>query len=149
MSDIRFYHLERQTLDQALPALLSKALSGGHRIVVKTADPQDVERLNTHLWTYDPNSFLPHGSAKDGHAEHQPVWLTTEDENPNEADVLILINGCESAMVENFTLCCEMLDGNNPESVSRARTRWKSYKDTDHSVTYWKQGDQGWQKAGG
>lgn len=148
MSDIRFYHLERQTLEKALPALLSKALANGHRIVVKAASAQAVEQLNTDLWTYNPNSFLPHGSAKDGQAENQPVWLTLQDENPNNADVLILTQGCESTMIDQFSLCCEMLDGRNPESVKEARKRWKSYKEAGHTITYWQQSAKGWEKKG-
>lgn len=149
MSEIRFYHLERQTLDQVLPALLSKALSGGRRIVLKAPNVQEAERLNAHLWTYDPNSFIPHGSEKDGHAAHQPVWITAKDENPNSADVLILSGGVESALLGDFALCCEMLDGRDPEAVSAARARWKDYKDAGHDITYWQQGQQGWEKKAG
>lgn len=149
MSEIRFYHLERQTLDQVLPALLSKALSGGRRIVLKAPNAQEAERLNAHLWTYDPNSFIPHGSDKDGHAEHQPVWITARDENPNGADVLILSGGVDSPLLGDFALCCEMLDGRDPEAVSAARTRWKDYKDAGHDITYWQQGPQGWEKKAG
>lgn len=146
MTDIRFYHLERQTLDQVLPSLLGKALSVGHKIVVKAANDQEVERLNTHLWSYDPNSFLPHGSKKDGNAELQPIWITTEEENPNGADVLILTQGTVSDHVADFKMCCEMFDGRHDETVKAARGRWKDYKEAGHDLTYWQQGDRGWEK---
>ena len=123
MSEIRFYHLQNQTQDQALPALLAKALQNGHRIVVKTRDEKEAERLNEYLWVYNPNSFLPHGNKKDGEAAMQPVWLTNEEENPNEADVLILTEGSESGMLDGFKLCCEMLDGRNENAVKAARER--------------------------
>lgn len=146
MTDIRFYHLERQSLEQVLPSLLSKALSAGHRIVVKAANDKAVEELNTHLWTYNPNSFLPHGSQKDGFAEDQPIWLTAEDENPNGASVLILTHGAQSPDVGNFKMCCEMLDGRNEDAVKAARGRWKTYGKAEHDVTYWQQTDKGWEK---
>lgn len=149
MSDIRFYHLEQQSLDQVLPALLTKALNNGHRILVKAANEQEVTRLNDHLWTYAPDSFLPHGAKKDGHAESQPIWITTEDENPNNADVLILTGGTQSDALDKFTLCCEMLNGRNEQEVSNARSRWKTYKDAGHDITYWQQGPNGWEKKSG
>ncbi len=148
MSDVRFYHLERQTLDQVLPSLLGKALQNGHRIIIKAANDQEVERLNTHLWSYDPNSFIPHGSAKDGHDTDQPVWITANDENPNKADVIILTQGASIEGSDNdFQLICDMIDGRNEQAVNDARARWKTYKDDGHEVTYWQQTPQGgWDK---
>jgi DNA polymerase-3 subunit chi len=147
MSEVRFYHLERQSQMQVLPLLLSKALERGHRIVVKMSSAGDVERMNDHLWAYDPSGFLPHGSAKNGAKELQPVYLTDEDENPNDADVLILCSGARSDMQGDFKLCCEMLNGNDPEDISAARARWKTYKEKEFDVTYWQQNERGgWDK---
>ena len=147
MSEVRFYHLERQNLDQVLPLLLQKALQNGHRIIVKTPNDQEAERLNNHLWTYDPNSFIPHGTARDDNHTDQPVWITANDDNPANADVLILTHGVESENLKDFTLICDMIDGRNEQAVTNARTRWKTYKDAEHDVTYWQQTPQGgWDK---
>tara|TARA_R110001592_G_scaffold29350_10_gene106644 strand:- start:13919 stop:14368 length:450 start_codon:yes stop_codon:yes gene_type:complete len=143
MTAIRFYHLQSQTQKQALPLLLSKALEKGHRIVVKLQDASEIEDIDTHLWTYHPDSFLPHGSAKTGQAEAQPVWLTTTDENPNKADVLIVGQGAETAMQGDFTLCCEIFSGDDAAAVQDARKRWKAYKEQDFEVTYWQQNERG------
>ncbi len=146
MTAIRFYHLEQKTLDQALPEILGKALSGDHKIVVKTGEESQLQRLNDHLWTYTADSFLPHGTKKEGFAENQPIWLTAKDENPNGADVLILTDGATSESVADFNLCCEMLDGRNPEAVSAARGRWKAYKEQGFEISYWQQDENGrWQ----
>ena len=149
MTEIRFYHLQKQTLDQVLPQILTKALAGGHRIAVKLPDMQAVEQMNGHLWTYAPDSFLPHGSAKDGNEGEQPIFLTYTNDNPNESDVLITGHGAEPPPeeVENYTLCCEMLNGFDEESVTAARGRWKTYKDKGFDVTYWQQSETGkWEK---
>lgn len=143
MAEIRFYHLERQSLDQVLPMLLNKALQNGHRIIVKAPDTKEVERINTHLWTYDPNSFLPHGSNKDEKNTDQPVWITDTDENLNNADVLILTQGRNDENLEGFNLVCDMIDGRNEDTVAQARKRWQSYKDAKHHVTYWQQTPEG------
>jgi DNA polymerase-3 subunit chi len=149
MTEVRFYHLEKQNLDQALPALIARAYQNGHRIVVKTRDEQDAEHLNNHLWTYDPASFLPHGSKKDGNADQHPIWLTAEDENPNEADLLILTQATGSDKVSDYKLCCVMFDGRNPHIAQEARTLWASLKEQGHDLTYWQQGDKGWEKKSG
>lgn len=149
MSEIRFYHLQRVRLDQFLPELLGKALAKGCRILVRTPDEAEAERLSVHLWTHQPDSFLPHGSRKDGAAPRQPIWLGAAADNANGADTLILTGGAEAFDLENFTLCCELLDGTDEAAVARARSRWSAYKDAGHSVTYWQQGEKGgWEKRG-
>jgi DNA polymerase III subunit chi len=146
MTEIRFYHMERQDLEQVLPSILLKALENGHRVLVKTRDEKEAERLNEHLWVFQPDIFLPHGTRKDGRPEQQPVWLTPEDENPGNADVLILTQGTESASVESYKLCCELLDGRDENEIARGRERWKKYKDSGHALTYWQQGTKSWEK---
>ena len=146
MTEIRFYHLERTNMLQALPPLLSKAYENGHRIVVKLANAVDVKALNEHLWSFHPDSFLPHGSEKEGNAALQPIWLTDKDENPNKADVLIITDGSQSAQMKDYTLTCEVFDGRNEQAVSGARERWKAYKDEGLEMTYWQQGEKGWEK---
>lgn len=148
MTDIHFYHLTRLSLEQALPDLLEKTLARQWRAVVMTGSPERTEALTQHLWTWKPNSFLPHGNARDGHAEHQPVWLTVEDGRPNAADVLFLTDGATSQRVGEYARVCMMFDGNDPDAVTAARARWSDYKTSGHTLTYWQQTDTGWQRQG-
>ncbi len=143
MTDIRFYHLKTQTLDEALPGLLMKAYDNGKKhVVIRLPDKAVVEKMNTHLWSFHPNIFLPHGSEKDGNADRQPIWLTDKDENPNDASILIA-GGAVANDLSGFTLVCEMFADHDGEAVSAARTRWKTYKDAGHNLTYWQQTENG------
>ncbi|MBI1215515.1 MAG: DNA polymerase III subunit chi [Alphaproteobacteria bacterium] len=147
MTDIRFYHMQQKRLEQALPEILGKALERGMRIVVKAGSRERVEALDAVLWTQDAASFLPHGYLRDGFEAEQPVWLTTEEENPNGATVLILADGATSGAVADYALCCELFDGNDDEAVQAARARWKDYKEQGHEISYFQQDDAGrWQQ---
>lgn len=147
MTEIRFYHLQKQTLDQALPMILEKAYSANHKVLVKMDSSSEVERMNKHLWTYHPNKFLPHGSVKEGHAKKQPIWLTDQDENANHATMLVLTQGKTEENLDTYGLVCEMLDGHDQEAIKAARSRWKAYGDAGHDITYWHQSESGkWEK---
>ena len=149
MTEIRFYHLQKTGLDRALPEILEKAVSTGKNIIVKVPDEGECTRLNDHLWTYRPDSFLPHGNKADGNADQQPVWLSTGDDNPNGAKIIILTGGASSENPADFDLCCEMLNGNDPAAVKAARERWKAYKEQGFDLTYWQQDDNGkWTEKG-
>jgi DNA polymerase-3 subunit chi len=143
MTEIRFYHLQRTALEAALPPMLERTLERGQRAVVMAGSEERVEHLTDHLWTYSERGFLPHGSARDGNAALQPVWLTTADENPNEAQVLFLTDGTHSGKVAEYQLCVELFDGNDEAAVEAARARWKTYKDAGHALTYWQQSAAG------
>lgn len=143
MTDIGFYHLERSSLETALPPLLEKILQAGHRAVVMSGSPERVRSLDDHLWKWREESFLPHGSAATGNAAAQPVWITSEEENPNGAGVLVLTDGASAASFDGYERVCELFDGGDEDAVAAARSRWKDYAGAGHTVTYWQQTPQG------
>lgn len=146
-TEVNFYHLTVSSLEEALPRLLVKTLQAGERAVVMLGSPERVDALNTHLWTFDPGSFLPHGSGRDGDAARQPIWLTHVDENPNGAKFLFLADRAASERVDSFARCFELFDGRDDAAVSESRTRWKAYKEAGHTVAYFQQTDSGgWEK---
>ncbi|MEK9670959.1 MAG: DNA polymerase III subunit chi [Rhodospirillaceae bacterium] len=147
MTDIAFYHLERSPLEQALPKLLEKTLEAGKRALVMVSSEERAEGLAQALWTYDAGSWLPHGTQKDGNPEDQPVWITTEPDNPNKATFLFLADGATHDWVDSYERAFELFDGHDDDAVKAARGRWKAYKDAGHVLTYWQQSSAGkWEK---
>ncbi|MBT5374817.1 MAG: DNA polymerase III subunit chi [Rhodospirillaceae bacterium] len=143
MTEINFYHLQSHPLEQALPKLLEKVVGAGFRVVVLSPSKARLGVLNAALWTYDPGTFLPHGSAVEGHASEQPVWLTDSPENPNEASVLVLTDGVVCEVYSEYEKCLDLFDGNDPQAEAAARHRWKAYRDDGHKVTYYQQDARG------
>jgi len=143
MTEIGFYHMTRSTLGEALPRLLERALGAGHRILVKAPNPAEIERLNMLLWTYGEASFLPHGSAADGWAAEQPIYLTSGDENPNGAGLGCQCGGAELAAIESFSRILDLFDGGDEDALAAARDRWRRYKAAGHALTYWQQNPGG------
>jgi len=127
-----------------LPRLLERALAQGHRIVVRAGSSERVDDLNELLWTYDDASFLPHGSARDGNAASQLVWLTAAEENPNQASMLVLVDGARAAGIATYRRVCDIFDGNDAAAVEAARQRWCEAKAAGHDLTYWEQTEAGW-----
>jgi DNA polymerase III subunit chi len=143
VSEIGFYHLTQTTLEGALPRLLEKVLMAGHRVVLRAVTPERLDTVDRHLWTYSNASFLPHGTKADGFADQQPIWLTTIEENPNRASVLVLLEGAPLGNVEGFERVLDLFDGNDPSAVSRARGRWKDCRSAGHTLVYWRQTERG------
>ena len=150
MTEVSFYHLQRSPLEVVLPKLLEKTLAAGKRAVVIASSEDRVESLNAILWSRDPGGWLPHGSAADGFAEHQPVWLTAALENPNQADFLFLTDGAAVEDPSGYERCFDLFDGNDDAAVEAARGRWKSLAAAGHVLTYWQQNVSGaWEEKAG
>lgn len=143
MNDIRFYHLQRQTLEEALPNLMVKVAEAGLKAVVKAKDEATVDTLDKVLWDFDPASFLPHAKSGCDHPEDQAFFLTTADENPNSSTVLVLVDGAASDNMAQYDRCLYMFDGRNEDIVAAARADWKEWKDGDWSISYWQQKEMG------
>jgi DNA polymerase III subunit chi len=148
MTEVLFYHLQRQPIERVLPQLLEKSLERGWRVVVQAASDERVDALDAHLWTWRDDSFLAHGSDREAEAALQPVLLTAQDHNPNGASVRFLIDGApvpaDAASYQRIVL---LFDGEDDDAVAAARTRWTEAKAQGFEATYWQADENGrWQK---
>src|SRR5665213_68514 len=93
MTEILFYQLNGQTLEQILPPLIARSLERGWRVAVQASSDERIEALDAHLWTWRDDAFLPHGTWREAEAAEQPVLLTVSEANPSAATVRFLIEG--------------------------------------------------------
>jgi DNA polymerase-3 subunit chi len=146
-TEVYFYHLEQRTLEQVLPTLLERSLERGWRAAVQAASQERVEALNSLLWTYREDSFLPHGTASDGTSSLQPIFLTDGEDNPNEAAVRFLVDGATLDDASPYTRVVHVFNGHDENAVADARAAWQDAKTKGYAVSYWQQDADGrWQQ---
>ncbi len=144
MTEVLFYHLQIQPLERVLPLLLERSYARGWNVVVQAASEERIDALDAHLWTYRDDTFLPHGTARDGEAAHHPILFTTAEHNPNGATVRFLIDGTAlPADAGTYDRIVLLFDGGDEEAVAMARTRWNEAKAQGFEVTYWQPDEQG------
>ena len=147
MSEVLFYHLTEKTLEETLPGLLEKCMERGWKSVVQFGSPERLEVLDTHLWTYRDEAFLAHSALRDGSESVQPIFLTTETDNPNSANVRFVVDGATPPDLQTYERGIYIFDGHVAEAVEQARERWKFEKAAGNAVTYWQQKPGGgWEK---
>ncbi|MCY1706376.1 DNA polymerase III subunit chi [Pannonibacter sp. SL95] len=146
-TEVLFYHLMSQSLEAVLPGLLLKCLERDWTVVVQCGSDERVAALDAHLWSFSDDGFLPHGTAADGFAEHQPVYLTAAEDNPNDAQVRFLVDRARPGSIEGYARIVLMFDGQDPEALADARLHWKTFKGQGADVTYWQQKPNGgWER---
>ncbi len=134
--------------------MLELTLERGGRAVVRGNHAERLKFLDTHLWTYQDESFLPHGLSEDPHASDQPILLTSSSDIPNNARTLFLIDGAapDFEEVAALDLTAILFDGHDPDAVEAARGHWRNTVAADLKAVYWAQDGGRWTKqaeAGG
>ena len=146
MTETLFYHLERRSLEEILPGLVEKSLQRGWRAAIKTDTAERSDALDTLLWTYDDQSFLPHAQLGDGAAADQPVLITVEEGNPNSANIFFYVGGARPAdwaALNGLARVVLLFDGRDAGALAAARAAWKDARGAGHDVTYWKESPSG------
>src|ERR1700691_5409024 len=131
MTETLFYHLERRSLDEVLPGLVEKSLQRGWRAAIKTDTSERSDALDTLLWTYDDQSFLPHAQLGDGEASAQPVLITVEAGNPKAAQIFCYVGGAQPADWAELNALARVVllfDGRDADALASARAAWKEAK---------------------
>ena len=148
VTEILFYHMQRQPLEKVLPNLVERSLDRGWQAAIQAATEERLQALDDHLWTYSDESFLPHGTDREPDAGSQPVVLTLRDINPNTASIRFLVEGADLPPDANaYERICILFDGTDQDALLRAREQWKQAKEAGHAVAYWQQDDSGrWNK---
>jgi DNA polymerase III subunit chi len=143
---VDFYHLTAQPLERVLPQIAEKVLASGARLLVVEADAVRRAGLDRLLWTYAPDSFLPHaelGASDDG---RQPVLLAADVNAANGARHIALADGQWRDEALDFDRAFHFFD---EERVREARLAWKALGEREGvERRYWKQNDAGrWEQA--
>jgi DNA polymerase-3 subunit chi len=147
VTEVLFYHLENQPLERVIPVLLEKTLERGWKAVVETASDERALALDTVLWTYRDESFLPHGVAGQATDALQPVLITTAAGNPNGAVVRFFVDRAVPKDAAGYQRIVYLFSGQDPDAVAEARVAWKALSTPDNAVTYWQQDPNGrWTK---
>ena len=69
--------------------LLEKAYNGGYRVFVCCQDREEAAALDTQLWTYKAERFIPHGLVWENFELPPPIQLGCERPVNDTADLIL------------------------------------------------------------
>jgi|GEM_PF-1257962 len=146
---VTFYKLIATSLEKTLPKILEKVYESNMKAVVRIESEERLKSIDSCMWTYTTMGFLPHGSNTDPKEfhQHQPIWLTTNNDNPINATVLVITTQ-EYATDSNYERILDIYDGNDSTSVAKAKERMEKYQHAGNTIAAWKQNLKGaWEKG--
>ena len=147
MTSVAIYELKRTPLLEGLPRLISKIYEAGFRVLIKTPNKDRAPSLNDTLWTFPPQAFLPHGMEGEASSEDHPIWITTQETNDNNANLLVTTDGVEHSNMASFAKCVAMFEGQDESVRMNIHSKIAEYQKAGFEVTYWQESETGvWNK---
>ncbi len=138
---VDFYHLTVHPLDRVLPSLAEKVLAGGGRLLVVAGDEAQRAQLDRLLWTFSPDSFLPHGVVGGEDDEAQPILIAPDVNAANRACNVLIADGMWRDDALDFDRVFHLFD---EEAIRPARLAWKGLGQREGiERRYWKQNEAG------
>ena len=115
--------------------LLRKAVATDAQLVV-VGPPDQLDRLDSDLWTFSATDFVPHcrAQAEPELVAASPVVLATQTEGLPLRQVLVNLGVEVPAGFERFERVIEVV-GLDDADRQLARTRWRHYADRGYTMT--------------
>lgn len=140
-----FWQVTDDPIEKVVVLIAKRALAGGERVLVVSADPDQRAAISRSLWQAGPDSFLAHGEADAPGADRQPILLGAEPAALNQASHLILADGTfrdAPGFARVFLLF-------PPDAAPAARAAWRAHDGRDDITrAYFAQDEGRWVKKG-
>ena len=141
---VDFYQLSQSSLEEALPALAAKMIGSGARVLVVSADVDQLARISSALWAVK-DQFLAHAPAGGPHDARQPILLSDCLSPANGATYLTLADGQWREGAEAFERVFLLFGAS---TIDDARATWRMLGEREGiEKNYWRQEGKGWVKA--
>ena len=127
---IDFYILTDDTADaQGLFTcrLLEKAYQQGHRIFVYCNNETEAGGLDDLLWTFKPDSFIPHHIQGEGPEPPPPIQIGFGTEPRGFSDILLNLADNIPTFYTRFQRVIEIVAADEPAKI-RGREHFRSYR---------------------
>ena len=143
---VDFYHLTVTPLERVLPSIAQRVVAGGGRLLIVSDNETQRVAIDKLLWSYSPESFLPHAQEGGDNDATQPVLIGAGATAANAARNVALIDGQWREEALEYDRAFHFFDA---DRIVEARAAWKALASRDGvERRYWKQDDSGkWEQA--
>ena len=139
---VDFYQMSRDPAPAVAAMLAKKTRGAGGRLLVVAAERDQLAAISEAMWESAPEDFLANGMAGGEHDARQPILLSTEVVNANDAGFLLLADGEWRDPGTGFSRVMLLFDG---ATIDGARGIWRELGKADGvERRYWKQQGGRW-----
>jgi DNA polymerase III subunit chi len=130
MTRVQFVRLSKPEKAKHLCELAEEFFQNGKRVLVIIADDNQGMTLDSFMWNWKKESFIPH-ALDNGTVDciDDPVVIGVEEHNPNGAQVLIMGKPCSLTFVRQFETAIDFAEIYEATLTAAARQRFQQYRE--------------------
>ncbi len=142
MMQVDFYQLTHDPAEKILTLLAQKTLDSGRRLLVVSANEEQLSAVSEALWSGPADSFLAHDFAGSPRETTQPILLNDTPTNHNGAAFIALADGAWRDEATSFDRAFYLF---GRDDIDMARATWRKLgEDGDIARKFWKQDGGRW-----
>ena len=139
MTQILFVEVTASRLEMRACEIAERTYAKGDRLQIIAADQQQAVRLDSLLWTFRPDSFVPHGIFEGEKDEIvPPVLICARQERFPDFDFLLMLDYCPVEIVGQFSKATHLVVLDNRERLEASRHYWTQLKEAGFTLRHQK-----------
>jgi DNA polymerase-3 subunit chi len=137
MTEVTFVEVTTSRMEMRACEIAEENYTRGRRVQILAVDQEQAKRLDDLLWTFKPESFIPHGLWLDSpDVPEHPVVITTIKETLAGMDSLLMMGYNEVDLVSRFSHAVHLVVADNQERLESSRRYWTLLKDAGFSLRH-------------
>jgi DNA polymerase-3 subunit chi len=137
MTEVIFVEVKAGRMEMRACEIAEENYARGRRVQIIALDQDQAERLDDLLWTFKPDTFVPHGLWVGLPDEpDQPVLITTRKEAVEGMDSLLMMGYGEVDLVSQFSHAFHFVVADNQDRLDGSRRYWTMLKDAGFSLRH-------------
>jgi DNA polymerase-3 subunit chi len=140
MTEILFVETTARRMEVQACEIAERNYLQGDKLQIIAENQEQAKRLDDLLWTFKPDSFVPHGIGTGSADESdQPVVIITEKERLGKINALLMMDYVEAELVSQFSRAVHLIVVDDPERLERSRGYWTELKEAGFTLRHQKQ----------
>ena len=139
MTDVLFVEVTASRMEMRACEIAERTYAQGISLQIIAANHEQTARLDELLWSFRPDSFVPHGLFEGGTRDpSEPVAITHTHVKVPGLQSLLMMDYCPIELVAEFTQAFHLVVVDNQERLKSSRDYWTQLRDAGFTLRHQK-----------
>jgi len=138
MTEVLFVEVTTSRLEFRACEITEEIYARGEKLQILAPDPGQASRLDDLLWTFRPDSFIPHGMLESNGSNPGglPVVISTREQPVPGVRHLLMLEFSSPEFLRSFVQAMHLVVVDNPARREASRRYWVQLRDAGFALRH-------------